>query len=55
MKNKKLPRVEFEGPMGIFYGLEEVPIEAFRKGIRELQQELAKRTSIRRLDSRHND
>ena len=38
-----MPRVEFEGPMGTFWSMEEVPFEALTKGIAEIVQELLRR------------
>ena len=38
-----MPDVEFEGPMGMFWLMEEVPFEAMTKGIAEIAQELRRR------------
>lgn len=38
-----MPEVEFEGPMGMFWSMEEVPFEAMTKGIAEIAQELLRR------------
>ena len=35
--------VEFEGPFGMFWLMEEVPFEAMTKGIAEIVQELRRR------------
>jgi len=40
---EKLPKVEFEGPLGYFWSLKEVPIEAIAKAIRELFAEAERR------------
>lgn len=37
------PGVEFEGPMGMFWIMEEVPFEALIKGICEIIEELLRR------------
>ena len=41
--NMGMPDVEFEGPMGLFWLMEEVPFEAMTKGIAEIVCELRKR------------
>jgi len=38
-----MPGVEFEGPMGIFWSMEEVPFEAMTEGIAEIVRELLRR------------
>lgn len=38
-----MPGVEFEGPMGMFWSMEEVPFEAMTMGIAEIVQELLRR------------
>lgn len=38
-----MPGVEFEGPMGMFWSMREVPFEALTKGIAEIAQELFRR------------
>jgi len=38
-----MPGVEFEGPLGMFWSMEEVPFEAMTKGIAEIGQELLRR------------
>ena len=38
-----MPEIEFEGPMGMFWSLEEVPFEAMTLGVAEIFQELVKR------------
>ncbi|MCK4649509.1 hypothetical protein KAT51_08290 [bacterium] len=42
-RNMGLPGVEFEGPMGMFWSMEEVPFEAMTMGIAEINQELLRR------------
>ena len=44
-KERKLgmPDVEFEGPMDMFWLMEEVPFEAMTKGIAEITKELLRR------------
>ena len=39
----ELPGVEFEGPMGAFWSMDEVPFEALIKGICEIIEELLRR------------
>jgi hypothetical protein len=39
----EMPGVEFEGPMGMFWSMEEVPFEAMTMGIAEIIQELLRR------------
>jgi len=43
MDENLLPGVEFEGPLGQFWPLASVPIEAIIKGIKELLDELRQR------------
>lgn len=43
MDESLLPKVEFEGPLGKFWPLNSVPIEAIIKGIKELLDELRQR------------
>lgn len=43
MDESLLPRVEFEGPLGQFWSLNCVPVEAIIKGIKELLDELRQR------------
>ena len=38
-----MPGVEFEGPMGMFWSMEEVPMEALAKGASEIITELQRR------------
>ena len=38
-----LPTLEFEGPLGVFPPVEEVPLEALALGVRELFQEVKRR------------
>ena len=38
-----MPGVEFEGPMGMFWSMEDVPFEAMTMGIAEIVQELLRR------------
>ncbi len=42
-KNMGMPEVEFEGPLGMFWLMEEVPFEALTKGIAEIVKELLRR------------
>ena len=42
-KDLGMPEVEFEGPMGRFWLMEEVPFEAMTKGIAEIVKELLRR------------
>jgi hypothetical protein len=39
----KLPEIEFEGPLGYFWHLEEVPLESLVQGIRKLFEEATRR------------
>lgn len=41
--NMGLPEVEFEGPLGQFWSMKEVPMEALVKGITEIIHELERR------------
>ena len=43
MEKLDLPKIEFEGPLGQFWTLNSVPIEAIVKGIRELFSEALRR------------
>lgn len=43
MKTTELPGVEFEGSLGHFYDMEEVPLEAMIEGICEIYEELFRR------------
>lgn len=38
-----MPSVEFEGPMGMFWSMQDVPFEAMTEGIAEIVQELLRR------------
>lgn len=38
-----MPGVEFEGPFGMFWSMEDVPFEAMTEGIAEIVQELFRR------------
>ena len=42
-RNMGMPEIEFEGPMGLFWSMKEVPFEALTKGIAEIAQELFRR------------
>lgn len=42
-KSSKMPRLEFEGPMGFFWLTEDVPIEAIADAIGELFEEAKRR------------
>jgi hypothetical protein len=51
-ENQELPGVEFEGPMGHFWLMEEVPTAALIKGKLEIEAELKRRTSPSKSDFR---
>jgi hypothetical protein len=38
-----MPGVEFEGPLGMFWPMEDVPFEALTQGIAEIVKELLRR------------
>jgi hypothetical protein len=43
MPEKVLPELEFEGPMGMFWLVDEVPIECLEKAKNEIQAEIDRR------------
>lgn len=43
MDERLLPSIEFEGPLGQFWSLDSVPMEAIIKAVRELLDELRQR------------
>ncbi len=44
MQQKVQVRVEFEGPLGYFPPLDEVSLEDLEKGLREIQEEVERRS-----------
>jgi len=43
MEKAKMPKMNFEGPLGYFWSLNEIPMESIIQGIRELVEELYRR------------